>query len=182
MVDSGREEPTMSRVKTSVAGHPFEMEGPAADVMEHYKMFIETVQMALQAQSAPVASTADSGAPAASRDSLPGRLSANPMDRVFHVVGDVVSLKRVPNSKGKNADALLMLLYGYHKLRDAEWVLGTRLMKSAKLTGLKIDRVDRFFGPNTDYIETQGQRRGKKYKLNAQGAGRAEQFIEALGS
>lgn len=101
--------------------------------------------------------------------------------RVFEHDGNgCVSLKALPQTDDKNADALLLLLYGFRELSKKDPVLGGDLLGAAKKSGLLIDRVDRPLDGCPGMFTKAGQRRGAKYGLTNPGAARAQRILSEL--
>jgi hypothetical protein len=97
------------------------------------------------------------------------------------VVGkDLVSLKYLPKGDNRDADALLLLLYAYSKLRKEDSVLGTQLLRAAKVSGLSLERVDRTMAKHESYILKGGARKGMKYSLNNQGKAKAQELLKQM--
>ena len=86
----------------------------------------------------------------------------------------------LPKTEDPDADALLLLVYGYQELRPNDYpVSGVRLMQSAKQSGLhQVDRIDRTIDAHTQFVNSAGSRRGKKYSLNNQGSLKAKELIK----
>jgi hypothetical protein len=93
---------------------------------------------------------------------------------------DLVSLKYLPKGEGREADALLLLIYGYSKLKGAEAVLGTQLLKAARQSGLTLDRVDRHIAKHDAFLMKGGTRKGMKYSLYNQGVTKAAEVLKLL--
>jgi hypothetical protein len=98
----------------------------------------------------------------------------------FHVIkreGDtlVLSPKFPPKPEGSDRveDAAMVILGGYDKDGDVP-ITGSRLLKSLKLTGYNLERVDRSLETleKRGLVLTEGIRRGRRYRLSE--AGRAE--------
>ena len=52
----------------------------------------------------------------------------------------------MPNTEKAEADALLLLLYGYTRIKNQHDVTALRLAQAAKQTGIQADRLDRLVG------------------------------------
>ncbi len=116
----------------------------------------------------------------------PGPVPREKLLRLFSVTEDkaAVSLRILPrteNRENRDADALLLLLYGFRALAEITEVLSGRLMNAATVSGLQLERIDRVILTHRQYITEGGARRGKTYGLNNQGINRAVELIGELG-
>ena len=103
------------------------------------------------------------------------------LDRVFHVGDkDHVSLRVLPRTPNADADALVLILYGFYKLAQRTDVFAPTLMACAKQSGIQIDRSDRVISVNQQYINTAGARRGKRYSLNNRGQSFAQGLLREI--
>jgi hypothetical protein len=164
------------KIKIKLGSNEFEAEGPVDLVKAQLSEFLEIIKSAgtaqLGASPAPIPPS-----PVGAEDGLKGP-QAELVDRIFKQERDgLVSLKVLPKGKDRDADTLLLLLYGYKRLKNQENILGTRLMKAATRSGLQIKRIDRTFTPHESLIVKGGYRRGKTYTLNNQGVIKAEEML-----
>ena len=97
--------------------------------------------------------------------------------RAFSTDGDMVSLNVLPRTPNAQADALLMILWGYEHLRGEHTVMATEFMRAAKRSGIQIDRIDRIIAPNQQYYVRGGSRKGARYSLNNPGRIQAEKLV-----
>ena len=95
---------------------------------------------------------------------------------------DLVTLRVHPTGDTRDADAVLLLLYGYRVLRETDDVPVTKLTKSISMSGLRGDRIDRLAGEHvrTNLIVKHGSGKGGKYVLTNTGRARAETLTEEL--
>jgi hypothetical protein len=101
------------------------------------------------------------------------------LDRVFRQ-GANLSLAALPRGDNGDRDAMLALLYGYLKLDSQPTVTGTLLMKSAKISGVGIARVDRVMNSMEEFVLAAGVKKGRRYQLNNRGIAKAEEVIKAI--
>lgn len=92
----------------------------------------------------------------------------------------IVSLKGIPQTDDKNADALILMLYGFKALKGQDTVLVTQLAAAARKSGVNIERIDRTIAAKSAYHMKAGARRGGKYSLNNQGELYAEQMLLSM--
>lgn len=177
------------KVRAQFGAFAFEAEGDKDTVMEQYRMFLD----ALKATSAAVPlpkSTPPQSVPVTQVESLErgidlpapdsGGISPELLERAYSRERGVISLRVIPPGKTGAADALLLLLLGYHVLKGEHDVYGTQLMKAARISGLPIDRIDRVISDHRGLFIRGGARRGARYALNNQGKVRAKAILEGI--
>lgn len=170
------QKPYKLRVKLGEA--EFEAEGEEEVVREQYEMFLEAISGTQDVVAQPRQSATDTQNDAP--DDKSDEFDSNLLDRLFSVERGVLSLRVLPQTKSRSADALLLLIYGFMKLQGEHDIFGTKLMKSARQSGLSIDRVDRVISAHKGLYMRGGARRGAKYTLNNQGVKKAEEIIEKM--
>src|SRR5207249_3696858 len=79
--------------------------------------------------------------------------------------------------------AAMVLLAGYDQSGDVP-ITGSRLLKSMKLTGYNLDRVDRALDTleRKGLILTEGVRRGRRYRLSESGRAEAKKLAQELAA
>ncbi len=105
---------------------------------------------------------------------------ADLINRAYLPVKDLISLRYLPKTEMAESDALLLLLYGYEKLKGQDAVLGTQLLRAAKQSGLTFERVDRPLSRHESLLLKGGARKGTKYSLNNQGRIKAMEILRTL--
>ncbi len=165
----------MSEIEVTLHGHSFKAAGPAEEVTKLFVAFVHSIEKELEEQ--PTMADDEKGDPGAELARTPRQLGS---PSLFERRGNLVILKRMPQTAQSHADAILLLLHGFHTILEQERVLGTRLAKAAKETGLGQVRLGRLIRPNRQYVDTQGERKGLTYALNGQGLGRAEELAREL--
>ena len=164
----------MAKLKIKHGDIEFEAEGEPEDVKAQYEAFLAFAQSA-PAPPKPNVNTPPSGTP------LTPDAEFSLMDRIFqHEKDGTVSLKVLPSGDRRSADALLLLLYGAHKVGGVENVFGTQLSKAAKISGVQIDRVDRTLEVHKQFYVRGGLKRGATYTLNNQGYPEAERIMKSI--
>ncbi len=165
-----------SKLKIKIGTHEFEAEGSEETVQKQYQMFLEAVK------GAPAASPIPAGKleQAPESNDVNGRLA-----RLFRTDGKGITLTaRLPESNTRDADTIILLLYGYKKLKGMESVYAPTLNESLRLSGYSVERVDRAIIPYTtpdNYLITRaGQKRGTQYRLTNKGETRAKELEEQL--
>jgi hypothetical protein len=169
------------KVRVKIGDAEFEAEGSEETVREQYSSFLAALPAAAQASTK--AKGADQSTPdqdAASRDNSPEDASWGALlARAFKDEDGIVSLRLHPKGDNRDADALLMIIYGYHALKQVREVPTTHLGRSAAQTGLGLDRIDRVMAKNEPYCMKGGERKGTYYALNNPGTKRAKELLTA---
>lgn len=176
--------PETHKLRIKIGDAEFEAEGSQESIKLQYDAFLAA--LAATPKAAPVSPPGNSfpwngvqGVGAA------GDIGANQdqlIAKAYNADGDkdLVSLKYLPKGDAREADALLLLLYGYSKLKGAEAVLGTQLLRAARQSGLPLDRVDRHIAKHETFLMKGGARKGMKYSLNNQGFVKAAELLKLL--
>ena len=176
---------TTHRIKIKLGDAEFDAEGPSDLINAQFSAFLEAVSKATpKAAPAPVAPpSSDTSGDAADANNAAASnapsVSTDTMSRVFKV-NDTVSLLAIPKSDKPAADALLVLLYGYDRMKSINAVTGTTLMKAAKQSGINVDRIDRIIGTRDEFVNFAGAKKGRRYSLNNRGVAEAEKIIRKM--
>jgi hypothetical protein len=95
-----------------------------------------------------------------------------------------VSLRVHPTGDQREADAILLLLFGYRDLLNSDEVLVPRIKESMAQSGIRVDRVDRAIAPHqkAGFVLKGGTGKGGKYRLTNTGDARARELIATLSS
>ena len=103
------------------------------------------------------------------------------LTRIFDLHEDgAVVLKLLPEGHDKEADALLLLLYGYHVLKSEECVMATHLFRAAEKSGISLRRPVNLCARNGRFVIRNGQRKGSNYALNSQGLAMAKEITTRI--
>jgi hypothetical protein len=189
------EQPT-TKVTASVGASQFNMEGREEIVTAAFHAWLNAVnQPATHHPRTPVApmgqtTTMQGGTPLPlveqPRDDGNGAVTANTYTKIFGMDDRtrVLTLKIRPEGDTAEADALLLLLYGYRQLTQTDEVLVGKLKDSLALTGgLGVGRIDRIIGRYVDdrlVLKVGKQGPGGKYRLTQTGLARAEMLAKSL--
>jgi hypothetical protein len=155
-------------------GVEFNAEGPEALVREALASFLE------QAAQRVIDQSSRANGPPSEDESATSKLSNSLLERVFRLDGGVVSLRVMPTTAKADADAIMLLLYAYNRMKNQYDVATTQLGQAAKQTGIRADRLDRIVAQNREYIIKSGFKKGVRYGLNNLGIKRSEELIPAL--
>jgi len=96
----------------------------------------------------------------------------------------LVSLRVQPTGNAREADAILLLLFGYAKLLGESDVLVGLIKESMAVSGLRVDRIDRAIAPHqtAGYVRKGGTAKGSKYRLTNTGESKARELVAVLSS
>jgi hypothetical protein len=161
-----------SRIKIKLGDAEFEAEGSEESIQAQYSQFLEALQ-----RTAPKASTATNSLKSDQNGAAPvGNVDESLLARLFDLRADgIVALRVLPKGADKEADALLLILYGYRRVKNEEQVLATQLLRAAEQSGVSIYRPAHALAAYDQYVIRGGQRKGSSYSLNNQGILKAEE-------
>jgi hypothetical protein len=101
--------------------------------------------------------------------------------RIFDVHLDgLVILKILPQGDGKEAEALLLILYGYRRLKNEEDVLATRLLRAAKHSGVIVNRAAPKLATHDRFVVRGGHRKATTYSLTLLGLAMAQEITTKM--
>ena len=175
-----------NRIKMKIGDAEFEAEGSSEIITKQFDAFMKAVDARSKQAPVPAAITPATQALNIESPVAPivtptiSGVSQDILDRVFRQ-GDHLSLAALPHGENADSDAMLAILYGFLKLMNENAVTGTALMKSAKISGVNIGRVDRIMGLHIpDYVLVAGVKKARRYQLNNRGIAKAEEIIRAV--
>ena len=174
-------EPYKLRVK--IGTHEFEAEGPVKTVQEQFKSWKALIE------SLP---SSNEGAP----ERVPGHIPSSHVSEIRTPEGPatsldvfdhddkrkLVTLRVHPTGENRDADAALLILYGYKEIEARDEVPVTKLKDALEVSGLRPDRVDRTLTPHIrgGLILKAGRAKGGKYRLTNTGHSKARQMVNEL--
>jgi hypothetical protein len=177
-----------SKLDLKVGAHEFHAEGRE----EFVRAQLEEWKQLIAAQGAPAVGgrdqasakdLADAGvpsvAPMPARPPEPGNL-----DRILRSDERTVSARFLPQTAERDADVLVLVLYGYKVLKNQHEVPVTQLKAALKQSGCAVDRVDRVAGKylGQGLLQKGGMGKGGVYRLTNVGEERARQVINEMSS
>lgn len=184
---NGLSVPGLHRMKVRFGDHAFMVSGREDVVKEQYDRFVEAAVAIAQASAGPAKSPAKSSKSANGHDvesgvdSMDSALVDAKWDRVFKRKDDQVSLIVLPSTKTQVSDALILILYGFQTLLKAESVSCVDMMAAAKVSGVRIGRIDRALPAAYGcYYHKGGFAKGTRYTLNNQGLRYAQELLEEM--
>jgi hypothetical protein len=162
------------RVRIKIGTAEFEAEGREELVKEHYEEFLDSF-----GGSQPTGDVNQTTVIEQRKTS--SEANGDLIKRGFLERDGLVTLLALPKGDEADADALVLLLYGYSVLKADDYpVTGVRLMQAAQRSGVQLDRIDRPIASREQYVLTTGFRRGRRYSLNNRGEQFAAQLLEQL--
>jgi hypothetical protein len=99
------------------------------------------------------------------------------INRLFATDGVNVSLRALPPGEKRDADALILIVYGFRVLKGEVDVTSGRLAICARQSGIQADRMDRLIAQNSQFVTTAGFKKGRRYGLNNPGLKQAEELL-----
>jgi hypothetical protein len=183
------------RVKLKFGDAEFEADVPEDRVQPMYDRFLSTLER--RNRTPPRPPNGDGKAPitspihprldrapslACARDDTAAPFLASPeffdhglLRRVFDLREDgVVILKLLPKGAEKGAESLLLILYGYRRLKNEDGVLATQLHRAAEHSGVSIRWPAYELAPYDRFVNRVGRRKGSAYSLNDEGLAKAQ--------
>jgi hypothetical protein len=181
------------KLKSKIGVHEFDAEGPVDVVRGDYADFLAVVR---GTKDAPVADAPAADTSAGSKNggkvteekpaaAVSGANGDEPTDadmaKVFVARGaDKLTLARLPQTEDVNTDAVVMLLYGFHRLRKEDNVLGTRVAEGLRLSGVSFSKLFRVMDATSQYTHGAGAGRGVTYGLKNPGIERAKMLVRTV--
>ena len=179
------------RLKLKIGEAEFEADVPENKVQPMYAQFLFMLERRSHApiqlfgtsakaneQQPEIEATVQTGSSAAS---LNDAFDQTLLTRIFDLrENGAVTLKVLPNGPDKNADAMLLLLYGYYRLKNEGYVLATELFRAAEQSGISLRRPANEYVRNGRFVVRGGQRKGSHYSLNSQGLAMAKEITAKI--
>lgn len=159
----------------------FDAEGPTEIISVQFDAFLAAAIAVAQKQSTTPAAPLTAEIPGSNDTPPPPPRTVSPdvLARVFRD-GELLSLAALPTGDNIEGSTMLALLYGYLKLKNENAVTGTSLNKSAKISGVNIDRVDRVMRGVSELVLMAGVKKARRYQLNNRGLARAEEIVNTI--
>jgi hypothetical protein len=169
------------RIKIKLGEAEFEAEGSEQSVQAQYELFLAALERK-SVKEPDISNPKANGADEQERQAMPPRVfDETLLARIFELRQDgVVTLRVLPKGNGKEADALLLLLLGYRRLKNEEDVLATHLLRAARYSGVSIYRPAHALADHEQFLIRGGQKKGSTYSLNNQGLTKAEEIAAKI--
>lgn len=175
-----------TRLRVIVGVHEFDAEGPPDQVTAQFQAWKDLIAASVATAAAspsniylPVNSVTE----VKTRDGFaaPWDIFGPDSDR------DLMTLKaHPPQGDTRDADAILLVLYGYKKAGNdgegASEVPVTKLKESLDVSGIRIPRIDRAVASylSSGYLLKSGRGKGGIYRLTNTGFAKAEEMAQRL--
>jgi hypothetical protein len=164
------------KLRIKVGSHEFEAEGDKTTVMAQYESWKKLIESFAQ-RTLSAGSTVLEGKD--KKEDIPEELT--PLFETDQKRG-LVTLRALPDGEQKHGDALLLVLYGYRRLRAQDEVLVTKIKSALETSGPAPGRIDRVAEPyqRDGLLVKRGARNASKYRLTNKGIIRAEELAKHL--
>jgi hypothetical protein len=169
-----------TRIKTKIADHEFDAEGPVDTVQAQFEAFLKAVCVI---PSQKPESLKPLVAEVEQKHDDTNGMPHLPIQRIMHLSGRVVSLTAIPKSA---TDAALLIMLGQRDLRANVTVTGQEIGDGLAQSGREVPRVDRIMDQalKDQHVLKTGVKRGTRYRLTNIGLSRAltiaRELIESL--
>jgi hypothetical protein len=159
------------RLHVKIGSHEFNGEGPEESVRSDYKEW-----QALVANRGRESGGQETKSVEESRRSQAPE--SEQLGRVFRNE-DRVSVRFLPQTEERDADVLLLILYGYRALKGQDDVAVTQLKLAMRQSGCPVQRVDRIAARyvSEGLVQKGGIAKGGVYRLSNAGEERALRLI-----
>ena len=174
---------TTRRFRVKLGDAEFEGDVPPDQVQAMYQQFLSVLEKRNdplgmfrggKSPGAPESKTPDAANP-------PGNFDESLLARIFELRQDgYVTLRVLPRGDQKEADAFLLILYGYRRLKNEDTVLSTHLLRAGEFSGLNSYRPAHALGSHESLIIKGGYKKGSTYTLNNQGVVKAEEIATKI--
>lgn len=166
------------KLRVKIGPHEFEAEGPKESVTAQFEAWKALIG------STPPTTPPISKVVAAATEVRTREGFTAPWD-IFEVEDKrkLVTLRVHPTGETRDADAVLLILYGYRQAFQQEDVPVTKIMESLRVSGLRPGRVDRAASPHVRaglLLKAGKSGKGGKYRLTTTGFARADEMARSL--
>ena len=174
---------TTYKLQLKIGIHEFCAEGPVEVVKHDFELW---KTMLLEIPAAPVAGMTSGANEVQATNRNGGLPPKEQIDKLF--LSDdkrgMVTLRILPRSDDRNAEVLLLLVFGYRALMNMDEVAVTLLRPSLRQSGCTIQRVDQIAAKfvRQGFLNKGGRGKGGKYSLTNSGLDKASAIVAALAS
>ncbi len=174
------------KLRVKIDGQEFEAEGPAELVRGQFETFRAMMQELPGREGAGLPRQNGNDLPAQSEQT---RGTVAPTHRegladLYRIASppQALSLRQLPAGTTPEADAVLLLLLGYQRLRNEDEVPATTLNAALAQSGCRIKRLDRILKAylNDRSIVRTGRGKGGRYRLTNLGLHKAEGLLTTV--
>ena len=169
------------KLHLKIGPHEFSAEGPVEVVKQDFELWKALIQE-VPVQVAPAAPVEQNGKPPANT-SGPAK---EQMDKVylFDDKRDLLSLRILPRSDDRYADAVLLVLLGYKLIKHLDEVMVTQLKPAMRQSGCMVERIDQVAAKyvRQGFLNKGGMGKGGRYSLTNSGIEKAAALLHNLAS
>lgn len=169
------------KLRIKIGEHEFDGEGPAEEVKASFEAWKELIA-SIPSQPAPRTPQETHNHNRVEND--PEQISPETLNRIFlsDPSKDMVSVKIFPRGNERERDTLLLILYGYKKMRAQNEVMATKLTRAMRQSGCKVSRVDRLSTRyiNQGLVNKGGMGKSGRYSLTNTGMAKAVEIIDEI--
>ena len=176
------------RVRMKFGNVEFEADVPEDRVEPMYDQFLRALERrkgaadkTIRAITAGVKLSVSRAEAAEPSIAAPDSFGSGILRRLFDLREDgVVALKVLPKGAEQGAEALLLILYGYRRLKNEDGVLATQLHRAAAQSGVSIRWPAYELATYDRFVNRVGRRKGSAYSLNGQGLAMAQEITTKM--
>nr|WP_281719470.1 hypothetical protein [Nitrosomonas nitrosa] len=179
-----------AKIRVKIGVHEFEAEGPAELVSQQFDSWKALIDSEAKQKSfeppTPTVITPLSGT-AQMAGSISAMLftdSAEQLSRLYSLDDkrDLITLRVLPIGEDRHREALLLVLYGFLRLKNQDEIVVTKLKAALESSGSTPDRIDRTAEPyqREGYLVKGGMGKGGKYRLTNKGVTKAQEKVQEL--
>lgn len=161
----------------------FTAEGEEATVNEQFSQFLNAIATLQPPVTPHLQSSSGSGEKGggAQNGQPPRLIDRTLLESVFSQEHEgLISLRTIPATTNRDADALVLLLYGFRRMLEQTDVLALRLKAAAIHSGIPVSRLPSMLEVLVQYIRKGGEKRSSWYGLNNQGVLYAEGVLRTM--
>jgi hypothetical protein len=169
------------KLHLKIGPHEFSAEGPTEVVKQDFELWKSMIKDLPAQPTTPATPQQNSATPQSS-----GALAKEQIERVYIVdeKRDMLSLRVLPRSDDRYADALLLVLLGHKIIKGADETMVTQLKPALRQSGCMIDRIDQIAAKyvRQGFLNKGGMGKGGRYSLTNSGTEKAITILNNLAS
>ena len=170
------------KIRFTVGAHSFEAEGSAEMVNDLFKEWKAMVGSPAASEKGTVRVPPAAGGLSSGAQLALGGFEHEQLAHIFNTdeKRDLITLRVLPTGEDRHREAVLLMLYGYLRLKGQDEVLVTKLKGSLVSSGSAPDRIDSAAIPSVreGFLVKGGSGKGGKYRLTNKGIARCEDLIK----
>lgn len=179
----------IAKLRVKIGVHEFEAEGPSEQVSQQFDVWKSLIASSPPAdkpsfQSNPVITPGSTTLGITTGEPSVLSLEASQLSPIFSIdeKRDAIILRTLPTGEDRHRMAVLLILFGYLRLKKIDEVLVTKLKASLQSSGSVPGRVDRATIPSVidGLLMKSGSGKGGKYRLTNKGIAKTEEMVKGL--